>query len=166
MKMEYRFRAAQEQDVDSIIEIIKDRIKWMDQKQLHQWNKTDYMKQYPREYFLRRVRAGEFYLVCNNGGEPMGAIALLTEDPRWKDDEPKPCYYAHHLAAKRSAHGAGRALLMFCEQFAKGQGKVAIRLDCQKGNDRLNDFYAQLGYQYVAPMKEDNYEGIKREKQL
>ena len=42
-QMEYRFRRAQNADVDQMIEIIRDRIKWMDKQGLHQWNKTDYM---------------------------------------------------------------------------------------------------------------------------
>lgn len=41
-----------------------------------------------------------------------------------------------------------------------------VRLDCQKGNDRLNAFYQSLGYQVVGPMVEGAYEGIKREKKL
>ena len=54
-QMEYRFRRAQNADVDQMIEIIRDRIKWMDKQGLHQWNKTDYMQKYPREYFLEVI---------------------------------------------------------------------------------------------------------------
>lgn len=164
--MEYTFRRATAQDVDGIMEIIRDRIEWMDQEGLHQWNKTNYMQRYPREYFLEGINRGEFYLAISPEQEVSGAIAMLTVDPRWENDELKDCYYLHHLAAKPQAKGAGRALLNFCEELSRKEGKECIRLDCQKGNDKLNDFYASMGYEFVGPMVEDDYEGIKREKTL
>lgn len=130
-QMEYRFRRAQNADVDQMMEIIRDRIKWMDKQD-----------------------------------QVAGLMALLTEDPRWAEDEPKDCYYVHHLAARSDAKGAGRALLEFCRQLSVQEGKQSIRLDCQLGNDRLNAFYESLGYLYTGPMVEGSYEGIKREKTL
>lgn len=53
--MEYQFRAAEPEDVDDIIGIIQERIDWMDEKNLYQWNRTNYMQRYPREYFLGRI---------------------------------------------------------------------------------------------------------------
>ena len=165
-QMEYRFRRAQNADVDQMIEIIRDRIKWMDKQGLHQWNKTDYMQQYPREYFLEGIEKGLFYVALDEQDQVAGLMALLTEDPRWAEDEPKDCYYVHHLAARSDAKGAGRALLDFCRQLSVQEGKQSIRLDCQLGNDRLNAFYESLGYLYTGPMVEGSYEGIKREKTL
>lgn len=162
---QYQFRKAQPEDVDDIIRIIAERIRWMDEKNLYQWNRTNYMQRYPREYFLARIDAGEFYLAYTPQ-EIVGIMALFTEDERWSEDEPKNCYYVHHLATKPNCSGAGKALLSFCEQLSKQEGKEEIRLDCQKGNERLNAFYQSLGYEAVGPMVEDDYEGIKREKQL
>ena len=93
-------------------------------------------------------------------------MALLTEDPRWEGSEPKNCYYVHHLAARTGAKGAGRALLCFCEELSRQEGREVVRLDCQLGNRKLNDFYESLGYEYAGPMVEGEYEGIKREKKL
>lgn len=70
------------------------------------------------------------------------------------------------LSASSGSKAAGRALLNFCEELSRKEGKECIRLDCQKGNDKLNDFYASMGYEFVGPMVEDDYEGIKREKTL
>ena len=123
-QMEYRFRRAQNADVDQMIEIIRDRIKWMDKQGLHQWNKTDYMQQYPREYFLEGIEKGLFYVALDEQDRVAGLMALLTEDPRWAEDEPKDCYYVHHLAARSDAKGAGRALLEFCRQLSVQEGKL------------------------------------------
>ena len=123
-QMEYRFRRAQNADVDQMMEIIRDRIKWMDKQGLHQWNKTDYMQQYPREYFLEGIEKGLFYVALDEQDQVAGLMALLTEDPRWAEDEPKDCYYVHHLAARSDAKGAGRALLEFCRQLSVQEGKL------------------------------------------
>ena len=123
-QMEYRFRRAQNADVDQMIEIIRDRIKWMDKQGLHQWNKTDYMQQYPQEYFLEGIEKGLFYVALDEQDRVAGLMALLTEDPRWAEDEPKDCYYVHHLAARSDAKGAGRALLEFCRQLSVQEGKL------------------------------------------
>ena len=164
--MEYQFRAAKPEDVDDIISIIQERIDWMDEHNLYQWNRTNYMQRYPREYFLGRVVSNEFYLALDPQGKTVGVMALLTDDGRWPDDELKNCYYVHHLATRPQLKGVGKALLDFCEQLSLQEGKQVVRLDCQKGNERLNAFYESLGYQVVGPMVEGAYEGIKREKQL
>ena len=164
--MDYQFRAAEPEDVDDIIGIIQERIDWMDEKNLYQWNRTNYMQRYPREYFLGRIASHEFYLAVDPEGKTVGVMALLLEDGRWTEDEKKNCYYVHHLATRPQAKGAGKALLSFCEDLSLQEGKKVVRLDCQKGNDRLNAFYQSLGYQVVGPMVEGAYEGIKREKKL
>ena len=78
-QMEYRFRRAQNADVDQMMEIIRDRIKWMDKQGLHQWNKTDYMQQYPREYFLEGIEKGLFYVALDEQDQVAGLMALLTD---------------------------------------------------------------------------------------
>lgn len=67
--MEYQFRAAEPEDVDDIIGIIQERIDWMDEKNLYQWNRTNYMQRYPREYFLGRIASHEFYLAVDPEGK-------------------------------------------------------------------------------------------------
>ena len=45
-------------------------------------------------------------------------------------------------------------------------GKDNIRLDCQVSNEKLNQYYKKLGYKYVGTVKEGNYVGNKREKNI
>ena len=40
---QYQFRKAQPEDVDDIIRIIAERIRWMDEKNLYHWNRTKYI---------------------------------------------------------------------------------------------------------------------------
>ena len=124
--MEYQFRAAEPEDVDDIIGIIQERIDWMDEKNLYQWNRTNYMQRYPREYFLGRISSHEFYLAVDPEGKTVGVMALLLEDGRWTEDEKKNCYYVHHLATRPQAKGAGKALLSFCENLSLQEGKKVV----------------------------------------
>lgn len=48
---QYIFELAQYGDIKDILSLIKLRIKWMDEKGIEQWNKTDYLNCYPSEYF-------------------------------------------------------------------------------------------------------------------
>lgn len=48
---QYIFELAQYDDIKDILSLIKLRIKWMDEKGIEQWNKTDYLNSYPSEYF-------------------------------------------------------------------------------------------------------------------
>lgn len=161
--MEYIFRRAQQQDVDSIMTIIKDRIDWMAEKKIHQWGQ-EYLEMYPKEYFCDHAKKGQLYVAQTLDGEIVGAIVMMPQDPYWSEDLGKNCYYLHHLATKQKAHGAGTGLMAYCEEIARQEGKESMRLDCQKGNEYLNKLYEGMGYEYVCTMVDGGYEGIKREK--
>ena len=163
--MDYQFRCAQPQDADTVIAIIRERVDWMESHNMGQWDE-EYLKAFPADYFRKRVKDGEIYLVCTSNNEIVGLTAVMEQDPYWGIPSDKNCYYLHHLATRCGIHGAGKALLLFCEQLARKNGKECLRLDCQTKNHKLNEFYEQLGYKAVGTMSDGGYEGIKREKPL
>ena len=59
----YIFLRAKTEDVEQIYELIKKRIKWMDNNNIHQWNKTKYLDSYPKEYFVEKVATGQLYIL-------------------------------------------------------------------------------------------------------
>lgn len=105
----------------------------MDEKNLYQWNRTNYMQRYPREYFLGRISSHEFYLAVDPEGKTVGVMALLLEDGRWTEDEKKNCYYVHHLATrpqgKRSRQSAAFLLqkIFPCRKAKKWFAWIARR---------------------------------------
>ena len=157
------FRVAEREDVKVLLEIIQERIDWMDEQGIRQWNCTHYFDCYPRDYFEAGVDQGSFYLL-EEQGRTVGVMALYTEDGRWDDD---PGYfYLHHLATRQNCPGAGERMLRFAERLGKKQGKKGIRLDCQKENRRLNAYYEAQGYSALGSFVEGEYEGTKRVKLL
>lgn len=157
------FRAASVSDVDKILNLIRGRMAWMDEKGLRQWNVTHYLEVYPRDYFEAGAARGDFYLLEENG-EVIGEMALFEEDGRW-DDDPR-YFYVHHLATQPGCPGAGADMLRFAEELGQERGKRGIRLDSAVDNARLNDYYEALGYPALDTFVEGEYEGIRRVKYL
>ena len=72
----------------------------------------------------------------------------------------------HNLATNAAFPGAGRALLGHCEEQARRWGKEYLRLDCQRDNNKLNQYYENLGFMPVGTVEDAPYYGIRREKKL
>ena len=158
-----KIRCLGKDEVKQAIAIICERIRWMDEMHLRQWNVTYYLSCYPYSYFESLVAKKELYGAFEEG-KLIGIAALFSSDERWQGAE--DALYVHHLAVLPGYSGTGAALLSFCEQQARNRGKSFLRLDAQKGNERLNDYYEKQGFTFVCEMIEGAYEGIKRQKKL
>ena len=97
---------AQPADAAAVLELIKARIRWMDEQGIRQWNTTGYLEAYGLDYFMQAARQGVLYVLRPPQGPIQGAVILLEEDPRWPDGAP-----------------ACQALLAFCRRHALGLGK-------------------------------------------
>lgn len=161
------FRQATLQDVDAIIELVQKRIDWMDVKGLHQWNKTDYFGRYPREYWESKIG---YFLVGEEHGKVVVAVALYTEDVRWTRDgeytgtASGDAYYLHHLVTSPDAKGAGVAMMYYVEKYALEHGVYLLRLDSANENKVLENYYNRLGYVACGICHDRLYHGILREK--
>ncbi|MBR6547961.1 MAG: GNAT family N-acetyltransferase [Clostridia bacterium] len=156
-------RKATNDDISAIIDLLSLRIRWMDDKGLYQWNKTDYLNVYPYEYFLYRVEQDDLYVAVDQDAV-VGVMALLRVDPRWLT--PAKALYVHHLATHPNYRGLGITMLRFAEQEVLENGGDRLRLDCQTVNEALNQYYFRLGYRYVGQCIDGAYEGNLMEKIL
>ena len=141
---------AGEADVPAVMDLLRRRIAWMDEKNLYQWNKTGYL---------------DYYAAKDPGGL-VGVMALLERDPRWPNGDDGRALYVHHLATTPSHPGLGREMLAWAEDFARARGKAFLRLDSQRVNRPLSRYYEALGYRAAGTCVEGAYEGILREKPL
>ena len=161
----YIFQKAMNEDVDEILILIQKRIRWMDENNISQWNKTNYLTYYPKKYYEELVSKGQLYVVkYGDLNAVIGAVALLEQDELW-DGSLQSCYI-HNLVTDIGVSGIGATIINFCEQIAIKHGKNKIRLDCQASNHKLNEYYSGLGFEYVEMVQDGNYTGIKREKKL
>ncbi|AFS77829.1 acetyltransferase, GNAT family [Gottschalkia acidurici 9a] len=165
MKEKYNFKLAREKDIDHILELIKKRIMWMDDYGIEQWNKTNYMEWYPKEYFSDCILQNSLYTLSEKEFDKIvGAVVLSDSDKLWEDKI--PAYYIHNLVTDLDAKGAGSAIIKYCEDIAIEHGKDKLRLDCQSSNNKLNQYYENLGFIYIEEVQDGLYIGNKREKSL
>ncbi len=165
--MEYLFALAEKGDLEAVFGLIDGRIRWMDEKGIRQWNVRDYWNVYPKEYYARKQRQRELFVLKRQADQRVvGAAAILEEDEYWQEDSDVPAYYIHNLVADSAERGAGRALLRCIEKRALEKGKICLRLDCAMDNQRLNDYYEQMGFVLAGVCYDGNYTGNKREKKL
>ena len=156
---------AREENVPAIMALLQQRIDWMDEKGLYQWNKTDYLTCYPPAHFQRLIRE-DLVFVAWADGVLTGVMALLSRDPRWPNGDDGKAYYVHHLATAPNRPGLGKEMLAYAEDFARERGKPFLRLDSQKVNDTLSHYYEALGYLSAGECVDGAYVGILREKFL
>lgn len=163
------FRKAQKKDVDAIMMLVQLRIDWMNAVGLHQWNETDYFGRYPRSYWEHHIN---FFLIGEERGKVIVAIALYTDDVRWTRDgeyvgtASGEAYYLHHLVTDPTCKGAGVAMMHYVEQYALKKNIKLLRLDSAVGNYTLEQYYTNLGYIACGICHDQLYHGVLREKLL
>ncbi len=158
-------RPATAAEADTVLQLIRDRMAWMDRKGLCHWNSLDYLSIYPASYFAALTEEGTLY-VLEESGEITAAAALLEQDARWDAAGQEDYYYVHHLVAKEGCHGAGTALLRCAEELGRQRGKRGIRMDSSSDSAALSRYYEAQGYFALSTFTEGDYEGMRRVKYL
>ena len=165
--MSYVFTSAEFSDITQIYEIIKNRVLWMSQHGIQQWNTTDYLNVYPPSYFEEHQKHGRlFKMYDTNTDEILGVMVLLDSDARWDGYESASSYFVHNFATKPSVKGIGSLMLEEAEKLSIKTKKVYLRLDCPAHNIFLNNYYEEKAYQKIGTCIDGAYKGILREKKL
>lgn len=100
-----------------------------------------------------RIRRGEVWSALMGHDGPLVATVSVDEvpDPElWGPQSNNACY-VHRLAVKRSFAGKdiGAALLDFASDLAVRQRLRWVRLDCNKDNQQLQNYYRRNGFTHV-----------------
>ena len=163
--MAYTFQTAKPEEIETVFELYRKRVCWMDEIDIHQWNKTDYLSTYPVDYYHEQQRLRNLYVLKKND-YIIGAVVLLQSDDRWLDRTSSSAYYVHNLVTDPGIKGAGKEILAETEKLAIQKGKHFLRLDCAVDNAFLNDYYASMGFVLAGICKDGDYIGNRREKTL
>ncbi len=164
--MAYYFKPAEPNDIGQLYEIIKRRVRWMEEKRLRQWNTTDYLNVYPLSYFQNHQQNGRLYKMCDGQNNLFAVMVLLDIDARWPGYETMDSYFVHNFASKPDFPGIGSLMLEEAEKLSARNGKKYLRLDCPTGNIVLNNFYETRGYAAKGQCIDGVYSGVLREKKL
>ena len=159
------FRAMGPEEAPRMIELVRERIAWMDREGLQSWNTSDYLEIYPQDYYEERAREGVLFALARaSDGEILCAGALLETDERWPDG--LPAVYVHHLVSAVDERGTGALFLAQAEDHARRRGLDRLRLDCYVGNRGINAYYEALGFLPAGTCTDGPYKGILREKKI
>lgn len=165
--MSYSFEKAEASDVPLLFEIIKNRVRWMDDRGIQQWNATDYLNVYPISYYEEHQRSGRLYKMTESATEKiLGVMVLLDSDPRWPGYDLYVSYFVHNFATVPGIKGVGSLMLEEAEKLSVKNSKKFLRLDCAVDNKFLNEYYNLRAYMTVGTCIDGAYRGILREKRL
>ncbi len=164
---DFIFRKASTDEVLKVFQLVQDRILWMDEKGIRQWNVTAYLERFPFCYYEQKQADGEMYVLEEKATKQIVCGAVLKEeDDRWPDDVEGSAYYLHNFATDINKPGVGKVFLRLAELHAATMGKQYFRLDCAVDNAFLNRYYDAQGYVVVGNCTHGLYRGLLREKKL
>lgn len=118
------FRQIEKEEVQDVFELILDRIEWMNDNDIHQWNETNYTDAYPLSYYEEKREQGQLFGLIEEG-QIVCAAVLLEEDESWNDSIPS--LYVHNLVSSRNSKGAGRRFFAYLEDYAQTQKKEVYK---------------------------------------
>ena len=142
--MQYIYRLAKMNDLDSIMSMVEDRIQWFKNKDIFQWRL--YLKHHPVEEWKRAIRNCELYVVVLKD-EVLGCIQFQYYDPEFWDNSRN--LYIKKLCTRVGTDKLGRYLIEKAIEKAHQENISKIRLDCTNLNEKLNSIYESYGFHVV-----------------
>jgi len=149
--MDLYFRPTQTNEIDLVLQLLKDAALWLHEKQIDYWQ--DWLN--PPPAFINWIQQGftkhEFYLAYNNE-DLIGCFRLKWEDEAFWGKRNEPAGYIHSFTTVRKLAGQrwGERILALIETYCQRAGKDYIRLDCGSGVTNLRKYYEDYGFQKVG----------------
>ncbi|MEU6408643.1 GNAT family N-acetyltransferase [Microbispora sp. NPDC046933] len=154
---ELTLRRATPADLQGVLALLARTAGWLNGLGVRQWPAGGF----PAERIEPLIGEGVMYLLDTgeDTGEEAGRVPAATiavdghADPEfWTPaDRPDDALYVHKLAVSRtySGQGLGEALLDWAALRAAMHNRPYLRLDCAKGNARLQSYYRRAGFRHV-----------------
>ncbi|MGE6539343.1 GNAT family N-acetyltransferase [Bacillus luti] len=150
---EYTIRTATEKESDSIITLLKEVARWLQHKEVDQWQYL--LGEEATAEILEAIRANYTYVVMKED-EIVGTVTVSPKQNEWDEhifgkEEVSDSLYIHRFAVKRKykGNGIGEWMLRWIEENVQ-HDKEYFKLDCVGHNRTLNDFYKRSGFEYVG----------------
>lgn len=143
--MSYTIELSNINDIDAIIKLYSDRMKWFKEKNIKQWSR--YLNHHPKEEFIETIRNKDLYVVKED--TTIVACFELSTDSRYWNDNLTPAYYIYKLVTKVGYKDLGNIIFQKCLEYAKQDNKECIRIDCLKSNKKLNDIYEKHNFKLI-----------------
>ena len=113
--MNYTIEIADICDINSILELYAERMKWFKDNNIKQWNK--YLNNHPKSEFEEIINSKNYYII-RNCEEIIGGFELSTNSKDWKDDITS-AYYIYKVVTKVGYKNVGDFIFEKCKEMAK-----------------------------------------------
>ena len=157
--MNYIVELAEINDIDTILKIYSDRMKWFKENEIKQWSR--YLENHPKQEFIESIKNNNFYIIKQND-DIIGCFELSHFNSNWNNNN-MYAYYLNKIVTKVGYRNLGKTILDTVKRIAKNDGKKYLRLDCLKSNNRLNEIYEKYGFKFVRYGKNEKYSYALRE---
>jgi len=144
-------RIARLEDLDQILEIVKETVIDLQNEGNYQWDEN-----YPTKInFETDLKNADLYVYEKNN-EVAGFICINKKEDSaylpltWR--RAKDAVVIHRFAVKRSyqRQKIGSKLVEFAEHFAENKGIKYIKVDTNSKNSRMNALFKHLGFEFVG----------------
>lgn len=152
MDNNYSFRLAKYEDLNQIMEMIKQRQDWFKKNNIKQW--SSYLEHHPIEEWNNLISNNSLY-VLSTKNQILGCVEIKFYDNElWNDTK---SLYIHKLCTKVNTQNIGKIIIENLKEIAIRNNIDKIRLDCLNSNKKLNDIYESYGFKFVKEGFQDNY---------
>lgn len=148
----YKIKKATTEDVNVIINMLKQIAQWMKDKDINQWKFL--LDGGDDEEIEQAILNNETYIVLKDR-DIVATFTLLAEQSEWDReiwgiDISSKSLYLHRLAIYPAymGKGIGKSVLTWIENNV--QDKDYIKLDCVANNPKLNNFYRTNNFELVG----------------
>jgi GNAT superfamily N-acetyltransferase len=149
MSKPYIMSRAISADLDDVMTLIDQRIRWLRERDSDQWNTGRPF----RSRMENSIARGETWLL-RDAEAPIATITLRTDgDPDfWSPAElAENSIYVEKMATSvdRKGENLGRLLLKWAQDYAFRNGATVVRWDVWRTNEDLQDYYRKIGAKHI-----------------
>ena len=147
-------RKVKKHECSLIVQILKDSAEYLHQKGINQWKEPISEKEIADDIELKRV-----FIVQKILGKKLGIFSIRDMDYFWPvNDYNKDTIYFYKFTICREYLGRGLGASIYSAIEKRLQKKYKkIRLDCWAGNNKLKEFYKNLGFKEKGDFPESDY---------
>ena len=142
---------AESRNLEEIVIIVRQTAKWLKTKGIQQWSEN-----YPISRLEKELLNDELFVVRDQIKNTIGTLSLSkTKSEFWPDDSSKKsstAIYLHRVAISReySGRNLGNEIINWAIDYCRQQDIGLLRLECDKTNPFLPDFYRKCGFDCVG----------------
>ncbi|MGE8205070.1 GNAT family N-acetyltransferase [Heyndrickxia sp. NPDC080065] len=151
-----QIRLATDKEGSCIIDLLKETALWIKNKGIDQW--TYLLDGGEDEEIIQCIVNKETYVVINDE-EIMATFTLYLDQNDWDKhiwgEVPPDSIYLHRLAVKPKymKNGISKEIFNWINNNIQTDKKY-LKLDCVCGNEKLNQFYQNSGFEFLGVSNE------------